>query len=277
MGTRIYRSLIFAVCAVAGVALPALGQTTPSVQTASCKVPAARPQPKPYYAEFKTTHVQTLGNGAIITTESTRIQAMDSQNHVLFSNSQTQNYGDHSVQTWANVTDRAAGTQTTWNSQSKKATVIKEPPVEQRHGCWQTVDGHQTRNYPDPQARGAATQSGVVVKPSTVPAPQFPHRAMVSEDLGTMTIQGLEARGQRHTTTTPAGEIGNDQPLVSIQEDWFATGYGFSVRSIRDDPQQGKETTELVKMEQGEPDPAIFLPPEGYETVVEEMVPCKQP
>jgi len=268
---------ILAICVVAGVALPMDGQTTAIVQTESCKVPSARPQPKPYYAEFKTTHVQTLGNGATITTESARVQALDSQNHLLSSYTQTQYYGDHSLLTSVTVMDRAAGTQTTWNSQNKKATVIKEPPVEQRHGCWQTVAGHQTRNYPDAPASGATAQSSAVAKSSAAPAPQLQRPMPVRTDLGTMTIQGLEARGQRWTTTTPAGEIGNDQPLVSIQEDWFATGYGFSVRSIYDNPQHGKETTELVKMEPGEPDPAIFLPPEGYETVVEEMIPCKQP
>jgi hypothetical protein len=266
---------ILAACAVAGVALPTLGQTTPIVQTESCKVPTAQTQPRPYYAEFKTTRVQTLGNGATITTESTRVQAMDSQNRILFSNSQAMYYGDHSLQTWASVTDRTAGTQTTWNSQTRKATVTKEPPVDQRHGCWQSLAGHQMRNYPD--AAGATAQSSVVVKPSAAPSIHGPRQTFASEDLGTTTIQGLTAHGQRSTSTTPAGEIGNDQPLVSTQEEWIATGYGFSVRSIRDDPQQGKETTELVKMETGEPDPAVFLPPEGYETVVDEMVPCKQP
>jgi len=267
--------------AFALAALPLHGQTAVSGQTAPCKVPAAgtaaKHEPKPYLAEFKITRVQTLGNGATITTESTRTQAMDSQNHLLFSYSQTQNYSDHVLVTSVTVTDRTSGTQTIWNSQSKKATVIKEPPVEQRHGCWQSLASHQMRNYGDAPTSSAAAQRSAVAKPAGAPVVlQGPRRTTASEDLGTMTIQGLEARGQRHTTTTPAGEIGNDQPLVSTQEDWFATGYGFSVRSIRDDPQQGKETTELVRMEKGEPDPAIFLPPEGYETVVEEMVPCKE-
>jgi len=272
-----YRSFhrMLAACAGLSLALPLFCQTTASVQTEACKVPAARPQPKPYRAEFKMTRVQTLGNGATITTESTRVQAMDSQNHLLFSYSQPQNFSDHAIWTSVTVTDRASGTQTLWNSQSRKATVIKEPPVEQRHGCWQSLAGHQTRTYSAPQASSADAQNSAAGKPSVAPTPQVQRPRPVTEDLGTQTIQGLEVRGQRHTTT-PVGEIGNDQPLVSIQEDWFATWYGFSVRSIRDDPQQGKETTELVKLEQGEPDPAIFLPPDGYETVVEEMVPCKE-
>jgi hypothetical protein len=97
------------------------------------------------------------------------------------------------------------------------------------------------------------------------------------EDLGTVMIEGVEARGQRWTTTIPVGLIGNNQPLVSIEENWFADGLGldFSVRSLRDDPQMGKETRDLVKLDWGEPDPTLFQPPEGYEVVTEELVPCK--
>jgi hypothetical protein len=96
------------------------------------------------------------------------------------------------------------------------------------------------------------------------------------EDLGTMTIQGVEARGQRWTTTIPVGEIGNDQPLVQTQEDWCVPSLRLAVRTLSDDPRMGKRTTELVKLDQGEPDSALFLPPEGYEVVTEEMVPCKE-
>jgi hypothetical protein len=92
-----------------------------------------------------------------------------------------------------------------------------------------------------------------------------------------MTILGIEAHGTRYTTTTPAGEIGNDQPLVRTQEDWFAKGSGINVRNVTDDPQQGKHSMELVKLDQGEPDPALFQPPDGYEIVTEEMVPCDAP
>jgi hypothetical protein len=34
--------------------------------------------------------------------------------------------------------------------------------------------------------------------------------------------------------------------------------------SIRDDPRQGRTTAEIEELHQGDPDPAIFSPPEGY-------------
>jgi len=48
------------------------------------------------------------------------------------------------------------------------------------------------------------------------------------------------------------------------------------IRQITDDPQQGKDDLELVTLLRGEPDPALFQPPEGYEVVTEEMAPCKE-
>jgi hypothetical protein len=90
------------------------------------------------------------------------------------------------------------------------------------------------------------------------------------EDLGTQTINGVEARGRRVTTTTPAGAIGNDAPLTSITETWTATMPGLSglfVRSVFDSPQTGKSTRELTNFTLAEPDASVFQPPEGYEIV----------
>ena len=59
------------------------------------------------------------------------------------------------------------------------------------------------------------------------------------EDLGTDTIQGVEAHGRRITTTIPAGEIGNAAPLVRTRETWMAvapTLQGLVVRENSDDP-----------------------------------------
>jgi hypothetical protein len=234
---------------------------------------------RPYTAEFKITHVQTLGNGATITRESTRLQASDSQQRFMSSTTTIQQYGDHAPLTTIIVDDKANGTQTSWDSRTRKATVVKEPPPEQQHGCWQTESGNTKRYYSRPHPASSVAQSdshGKLTLSVTVQAPPSQRPGPVREDLGTMTIQGVEAHGYRTTTTTPVGEIGNDQPLVQTQEEWVAPGLGFQVRSVRDDPQQGKETQELVKLDQGEPDAALFQPPEGYEIVTEAMIPCKE-
>jgi len=291
MHAGFYRSL--AIFTLAALALPALSQTVGTGQTGPCKVlPAgsatpAKPQtipakPQAYTAELKITNVQTLANGTTITRESTMVQARDSQHRWMSSTTAIQPYGDRTLRTMVNVQDPVAGTQSNWDSQSRKARVIKLPPLQEQRGCWQTTSGtfRQTWNSPPLSVLGRpAAQSGATgLTPTSAPIlpPQSQRPKPVIEDLGTLTIEGVEAHGRRWTTTTPAGEIGNDQPLVSTQEDWFAVGPGLIVRSVQDDPQQGKRTTELVKLDPGEPAPALFQPPEGYEVVTEEIVPCKE-
>ena len=282
---------LLALVAAASLALPGMGQTTANAngqtpkaagsQTVPCKVTpntAAKHQPQPFTAEIKFTKVQTLANGATITTESTRVQALDSQNRSMNSSAMMHPKGDQTPIISVFVQDPVAGTQIRWDFRSKKATVVKLPPKEQQHGCWHSESGYFTMNYPAARQSGTVSQSDASAKAvAAVSAPVVKRPQPVMEDLGIMTIQGIEAHGRRFTTTTPAGEIGNDQPLVSKQENWQATGFELQVRSVSDDPQQGKQSMELVKLDQSEPDPALFQPPEGYEIVTEEMVPCKEP
>jgi hypothetical protein len=56
-------------------------------------------------------------------------------------------------------------------------------------------------------------------------------------------------------------------------------GISLTLREVDDDPQTGKRITELVKFSLGEPDPASFQPPEGYEISTQEthQVSCQQP
>jgi hypothetical protein len=276
-------SRTLAVLAIVALTLPALSQTSAGSQTGPCKVlPGAKPMSIPhpsYTAEFKTTVVRTLGNGATITQESSMVQARDSQSRSFHSTTMTQPYIDHTPTTMVNVQDPVAGTQSNWDSRSRKARVIKLPPLEERHGCWQTPSGNFRQTWGNSLPGSPVAPVGAIVSSAQANAAvlRVQRPKPVMEDLGAMTIEGVEAHGQRWTTTTPAGEIGNDQPLVSTQENWIAMELGgLQVRSVSDDPQQGKRTMELVKLEQGEPDPALFQPPEGYEVVPEEMVPCKE-
>lgn len=100
----------------------------------------------------------------------------------------------------------------------------------------------------------------------------------VRVDLGTTTIQGIEAHGIRRTGTTPAGEIGNDVPLVRTSEVWSSNVFPLVLREMSDDPRLGKHTRELVRLDLGEPDVSLFAPPEDSEivTVGVHQVTCDQ-
>jgi hypothetical protein len=260
---------IVGVLAVAGSAFVGFAQTAP----APAKTNVARP-PQPYTAEFKITSVQTLANGTTITRESTEIEARDSAGRSLHSTAGQVVGIDRDPISRTTVSDSAGGTQSEWDSRTKKARVYKLPPEEQR-GCWSNDSGDFTFSRYDGPGRPAP--SGTVLRGGGVLVPARRHTPEV-EDLGTTTIQGYEAQGKRLTTTIPAGEVGNSEPIVIVNEHWSSPRFPFALRDINDDPRSGKRTRELVSLTPGEPDLSIFQPPQGYDVSEEELhqITCRQ-
>ncbi len=270
------RSSIVVVLALLGV--PAFSQLSTASSGVNCKDAPCAHQPivhQSYTAELKTTRVQVLADGTTITTESSEIRASDSQNRELFSSTRTIPRGDQQTSvTNAHVDDPVEGTQTTWNSQSKVAHVIKLPSQDQRHGCWASQSGQLHMSYGAGNASiapngGIGAGTGSASNAASIPHPTHPTPA--TEDLGTTTILGVEARGQRLTTVIPVGQIGNDKQLVRTIESWMAPGFSFPLRSIHENPQSGKSTTEVVNLDLSEPPLSTFQPPDDYKIEVEEM------
>lgn len=96
--------------------------------------------------------------------------------------------------------------------------------------------------------------------------------ASATERLGPMTIEGVEARGTRTTTTYPAGAMGNDQPMTVSRENWVSEELNVTVLSKVTDPRQGEDLQALVNISREEPDGSLFEIPRGYR-VVEETLP----
>jgi hypothetical protein len=141
------------------------------------------------------------------------------------------------------VYDRSTDTNESWElsgGQSKIATTFHMP----------------TPQPPSP-AEIAAMKANAHVRQATVSPWQI-------EQLGTREFQGLSATGTRRTQTIPAGEEGNALPLVTIDESWISRDLNVTLMANRDDPRRGRTTAEIEELHQGDPDPAIFSPPEGY-------------
>ena len=96
--------------------------------------------------------------------------------------------------------------------------------------------------------------------------------ASATERLGPMTIEGVEARGTRTTTTYPAGAMGNAQPMTVSRENWVSEELNVTVLSKVTDPRQGEDLQALVNISREEPDGSHFEIPRGYR-VVEETLP----
>jgi hypothetical protein len=82
--------------------------------------------------------------------------------------------------------------------------------------------------------------------------------------LGTKTIKGLAVEGKRYTICVPAHTDKDDQARISVSESWDAEGLDVPVLQIDNDPFIETVTTEMVDIEFGEPDPALFQIPAGY-------------
>lgn len=110
-----------------------------------------------------------------------------------------------------------------------------------------------------------------MAKPATPPDPQALARRRAAaqmrpgtEDLGEQDFFGVTAKGTRTTITVPAGEQGNEQPLVSTSELWRSLPFGVTMREVNDDPLRGKTVMEYEEFNRGEPDASLFAAPEGY-------------
>jgi hypothetical protein len=87
---------------------------------------------------------------------------------------------------------------------------------------------------------------------------------VVKESLGSKTIEGTIAEGTRVTRTVPAGKMGNDRPLVYVNETWYSSELGMIVMSRHSDPQMGETVYTLTNIQRSEPDAALFTVPAGY-------------
>jgi hypothetical protein len=88
-----------------------------------------------------------------------------------------------------------------------------------------------------------------------------------TEQLGTKTINGLQAVGTRMTRTIPAGEIGNTNPIEVVTERWYSSDLQEPLLTTHSDPMMGTMTTKLVNINRGEPDASLFQIPSDYKLV----------
>jgi hypothetical protein len=90
---------------------------------------------------------------------------------------------------------------------------------------------------------------------------------MKKESLGTQTMEGVSAQGERRTSTIEAGTIGNDRPIQIVSERWYSPDLQMDVMTRHSDPRTGEEVMRLANINRAEPDASLFVLPAGYQLV----------
>jgi hypothetical protein len=87
------------------------------------------------------------------------------------------------------------------------------------------------------------------------------------EELVRKTIEGVDVIGSREITTINAGAFGNEKTEAIVKEFWYSPRLGINVITKRFDPRHGAQNFVVSNINQSEPDPKMFAPPEGYRIV----------
>jgi hypothetical protein len=94
------------------------------------------------------------------------------------------------------------------------------------------------------------------------------------EDLGTQTVEGVNAVGTKTTITIPAGQIGNERAIEIVDERWFSQDLQTFVMTRHTDPRAGETLYRLTNISRTEPDHSLFEVPSDY-TLRDEQTPMR--
>ncbi len=87
---------------------------------------------------------------------------------------------------------------------------------------------------------------------------------VTTQNLGTKSINGVNAEGTLVTHTIPAGKMGNSAAIVITSERWYSAELHMVVSETHTDPRFGTTTYQLTNINRAEPDAALFAVPSGF-------------
>lgn len=197
----------------------------------------------PYAAELVTESVQTLPDGNHIRQTSSVKIYRDGEGRTR--REQTVNLNglgsNSNMPQLVFINDPVSGLNYALNPKEHTAT----------KSAWSRGGGPGGRRGNNPAAR--PREAGVSVNPNAK-----------TEDLGHQTMEGVAVQGRRVTTTIAPGEMGNDQPIVIVNETWYSQELQTMVLSKRSDPRSGDTVTRMTNINRAEPAHVLFEPPVDY-------------
>jgi hypothetical protein len=93
------------------------------------------------------------------------------------------------------------------------------------------------------------------------------------EALGQEDIAGVSAAGTRTSITIPANAIGNEQPLIIVNDKWSSQELQIVLRTKQSDPRFGETTYEVTALDRAEPSHTLFELPPDYKLTAAPALP----
>ncbi len=233
--------------------------------TAAAQEPGPPPPPPPGPGHMMDMHgPDEPGEGKIVTGIPLTAQIVITHENTLadgnrlFRTSQTTLYRDAQGRTRREITVEA-GTPAT---ASVKHTIImiNDPVAGKRYML-------DPANKTARELRGPRDRGNHPEHPGGEAMKKMLSKDVQRDQLGTKTIGGFEATGEKVTRTIAAGEIGNEKPIEVVTERWFSTDLQLPVLIVHTDPMMGTASTKVTSVTRAEPDASLFQVPADYKVV----------
>lgn len=226
----------------------------------------------PYSAEFSMTNTAPGSDGNPVVYHYSDTEAFDSHGRFLGTSTFPDPNHKGPPQTTGLECDPTTDTQYQWDSLKRSLVVLKMPKMEERQGCWESDAGDFFINFDKARRVNAETQARM--NRMNQASQDQDHSNPLVEDLGTMTLEGVEVRGTR-TTHPPATSSSEREAEYLMEEHWASPLLGFWLQQEVDYPPSPKHnskwTRRVTNLRLGDPDPSTFDPPSGYIVVTETM------
>jgi hypothetical protein len=150
----------------------------------------------------------------------------------------------------------------------QKKMAVEKQVAEEREKTAAAAGEMKPRSV-TPTARGGG--GGVMVGRAYMADPNTP--------LEHKTIEGVAVEGRKTTTVIPAGQVGNEQPITVVSEEWRSPELNLLVLTRYSDPRTGESSYRLQNIIRAEPDRSLFMVPPDYtvrETGIRRMEPSRK-
>jgi hypothetical protein len=135
------------------------------------------------------------------------------------------------------------------------------------------TDGQNTfeKRFPFSRSGQNAVTPPAPPMPPAPPLPPLPGQttrdSKMVRENSTTTYEGLRVDVSRTVETIAAGALGNNRPIESVFERYYSPDLKMVVYSKRSDPRSGEQIYRMTEIRRSEPDASLFRIPSGFSEV----------